>query len=230
MLARMNFQPHVNRHLCALLAVLAVAHGPLFAAASVPNIVAPEHRVQLDDPAWRDLVAIIEKRPSSIVSDFEERRWFTFKKEPTLLKGEARVSRERGLSLHYPGSPERTVIIDDRGIVVREDGHDTTPPADSRAAAANLALLNLLRFDLRPLEAAFEIYGERNGSAWVLALMPRAESLRRTLGQISVAGEGPAVRRIELRRSATQRVEILVAAPRWQGGPFSADELRAYFR
>ena len=73
-------------------------------------------------------------------------------------------------------------------------------------------------------------YGERTGSAWTLALVPRADALRRTLRQVTVAGESAAVRRIELRRSPTQRVEILIEPPRAQGVAFSADEVRRFFR
>jgi len=201
-----------------------------WAAAESGALVAPEHRLQPDDPAWRDLLSAIEQRPATGVSDFEERRWFSFKKTPIVLKGEARVSTERGLSLDYPGAEPRTVIIDERGMLVREAGRDMAPPADARASAANLALLHVLRFNLRPLAESFEIYGERNGSAWTLALVPRADALRRTLGQITVAGESAAVRRIELRRSPTQRVEILIEPPRAQGVAFSADEVRRFFR
>jgi hypothetical protein len=65
--------------------------------------------------------------------------------------------------------------------------------------------------------------------AWTLALVPRAEELRRTLGAIIITGEADLVRRIELRRSAVQRVEILVGDPRPQT-PFTAEELHRFFR
>ncbi|MBI4624678.1 MAG: hypothetical protein HY736_15845 [Verrucomicrobia bacterium] len=171
-----------------------------------------EHRLQPDDPAWRDLLAAIEQRPATGVSDFEERRWFSFKKTPTILKGEARVSTERGLSLDYPGAEPRTVIIDERGMIVREAGRDTAPPADARASAANLALLHVLRFNLRPLAESFETYGERHGSAWTLALVPRADALRRTLGQITVAGESARC----TRNSADRCRRCFISAGRWR--------------
>jgi hypothetical protein len=187
-------------------------------------------RVYLWDPTWRDLAGAFAQRPATIVSDFEERRWFSFKKTPTVLRGVARISAERGLSLQYAGSEPRTVIVDERGIIVREGGRDTVPPADPRAAAANTALLYLLRFDLARLTESFELFGERDGNAWRLAFVPRAEPVRRALGHIAVAGEGPRVRRIELRRSATQRVEIVIEPPRSEGVPFTAEELRQFFR
>lgn len=198
-------------------------------AAEPDPLVNPAHRLEVGNPAWSDLLAKIENRPDGSAS-FEERRFFPFKKTPTLLKGEVRVSRTRGLSLHYVEPDDRTVIIDERGLLQREHRGESTPPADPRATAANTAMLHLLRFDLRALTETFEIYGERKDSAWTLALIPRADALRRTLGQITVAGENVTVRRIELRRSATQRVEILVAPPRSPAVPFTTDELRLYFR
>ncbi|HVS51601.1 MAG TPA: hypothetical protein VHD62_04540 [Opitutaceae bacterium] len=191
---------------------------------------APQNPVQPDDPAWRDLRDAFARRPAAGVSDFEERRWFTFKKTPTVLHGVARVSTERGLSLAYAGPPARIVIIDDRGLLLREAGRDSVPPADVRTGGPDGVLLHLLRFDLKALAEEFDISGERTGAAWSLTLLPRTEALRRTLGQIAVAGEGTDVRRIELRRSATQRVEILIAPPQRLGAPFTADELRLFFR
>ena len=200
------------------------------AGADADALVTLEHRVDLADPGWRDLAGAFATRPASVVSGFEERRWFSFKKTPTVLKGIARVSAEHGLSLEYGGPEPRTVIIDTRGMLVREAGRDTAPPADARATAANIALLHLLRFDLPRLAETFQLYGERQGEAWRLAFVPIAEPVRRALGHIAVAGEGPRVRRIELRRSATQRVEIFVEPPRAEGAGFTADELRRYFR
>lgn len=208
---------------------LALVLAPLLHGAAADPLVAPAHRLQADDPAWRDLLTLVEHRPDA-TAGFEERRYFSFKKTPTLLKGEVRVSTARGLSLHYVEPQERTVIIDDRGLLLRETARDTIPPNDPRATAANTAMLHLLRFDLHQLAESFEVYGQRDGTAWTLALVPRDESLRRTLGQITVAGESATVRRIELRRSLTQRVEILVEPPRAPAVAFTADEVKRFFR
>ena len=91
-------------------------------------------------------------------------------------------------------------------------------------------MLHVLRLDLRALAEIFELYGQRAGAAWTLALVPRDAALRRTLGQIAVTGENAAVQRIELRRSLTQRVEILVGPPRDPAVAFTSDELLRFFR
>lgn len=218
---------HRRRWRTMVLVVGLISMLPLGAAEPAP-LVAPANRLASDDPAWRDLHAEVQRRADA-AAGFEEHRWFSFKKAPTVLKGEVRVSAARGLSLHYLEPQERTVIIDDRGLLLREAAVDTTPPSDPRATAANLAMLHLMRFDLRALAETFDLYGERTATAWTLALVPRDESLRRTLGQITVTGESAVVRRIELRRSLTQRVEILIEPPR-PPAPFTESETRRFFR
>jgi hypothetical protein len=188
----------------------------------------PAHRVARNDPGWGELAGEIRGR-ASVAADFTEERWFPFKKTPTVLHGEVRISADRGISLHYLDPEEQTVIIDERGSLLRSAAGDRAPPDDPRAGAANFALLHMLRLDLAALEPEFELYGKRAGPAWTLVLVPRADDLRRALGQIAVEGLGAAVRHIELRRSATQRVEITVAPPR-PGAAFTGDEIRRFFR
>jgi hypothetical protein len=199
-------------------------------AAEEPPLISAEHRLVLEpvDPAWRDVLAGLDQR-ATVDAPFEEHRWFPFRKKPVVLKGEVRIDAAQGLSLHYREPKESIVIIDRQGMLLRQGGRETTPPADARAGAANEALLHILRFDFATLAASFELYGRRTDKAWTLALVPRAEELRRTLGAIIVTGEADLVRRIELRRSAVQRVEIFVGDPR-PPAPFTAEELHRFFR
>ena len=189
---------------------------------------APAQRIAPDDPAWGKLAAGL-RQSTSVTANFTELRWFSFKKAPTALQGEVRVSAEHGLSLRYLAPEEQTVIIDERGMVLRSASGDSIAPADPRSGAANSALLHGLRLDFVPLAQVCELYGRRAGLAWTLALVPRGADLRRTLGRITVEGQGGAVRRIELWRSATQRVEISVQPPR-STAAFTPEELRRYFR
>ena len=191
-------------------------------------LVNPAHRLPLAAPAWSDLIEVFAHNPDT-AADFTERRFFPFKREPVELQGEVRVSAARGLSLHYTAPEERTVILDDQGVLMRGAAGQKAPPADPRAAAANEALLHVLQFNFPALEQDFELYGQRDGAAWTLALVPRTDTLRRSVGRITVAGEGAAIRRIELRRTARQIIEILIAPPR-PPTAFTAEELKTFFR
>jgi len=208
--------------------VLLTVFGVLGRAADSDPLLNPAHRLAPAAPAWSDLIDAFAHNPD-IAADFTERRFFSFKKEPVDLKGEVRVSVARGLSLHYTAPEERTVILDAHGVLIRAAAGDNGPPADPRAAAANDALLHILRFDFGVLEKDFELYGQRNGAAWTIALVPRTESQRRTIGRITVSGETATVRQIELRRSARQRIEISIDPPR-PAAVFTAEELKRFFR
>ena len=197
-------------------------------AAGADPLVNPEHRLASAAPAWSDLMAAFADHPD-ITADFAERRFFPFKTEPVELRGEVRVSAPRGLSLHYTAPEERTVILDARGMLLRTSTGEKAAPADPRAAAANDALRHILRLNLAALEPDFELYGERAGPAWTLVLVPRTETLRRSVGRITVTGEAATIRHIELRRTARSAVEIIIAAPRPLAA-FTTEEVKRFFR
>jgi hypothetical protein len=212
----------------ALIAVLIVCGAPPGFAGGADPLVNPGHLLAPEAPAWSDLVGAFAHNPD-IAADFTEHRLFPFKKDPVVLKGEVRVSAARGLSLHYTAPEERTVILDAHGVLVRAGGVESALPADPRAAAANDAMLHILRFDFGALEKDFELYGRRDGAEWTLVLVPRTETLRRSVGRITVSGRTATVRRIELRRSPKQCIEISIEPPR-PAADFTAEELHRYFR
>jgi glycosyltransferase involved in cell wall biosynthesis len=215
------------------LALLLVCAGAGHAAEPDP-LVNPAHLLAPGAPAWSDLAEAFAHQ-ADVTADFTEHRFFPFKKDPVELTGEVRVSAARGLSLHYLTPEERIVILDAHGVLIRGKDGQTAAPADPRAASTNDALLHILHFDFGALGKDFELYGQREAGTWTLVLVPRTEAQRRTIGRITVAGSagggtGPAsVRRIELRRSARQAIEILIAPPR-PPAPFSAAELKRFFR
>jgi hypothetical protein len=227
--------PTVLRHrrrqpttVAAVALALLLIGGGLARAAEAEPLVDAAHRLPPAAPGWSDLAEAFAHNPDT-AADFTERRKFPFKKEPVELKGEVRVSTTRGLSLHYTAPEDRTVILDAAGVVVRAPTGENAMPADPRAAAANDALLHVLRFDFAALEKDFELYGQREGARWTLALVPRTETLRRSVGRITVLGEATAIRHIEIRRTPTQAIDISIASPR-PAAVFTADELKRFFR
>jgi hypothetical protein len=211
---------------------LALVFAGIFAVSALAGetsvLTAPENRIGRDDAGWGKLAAELRAQ-AAVTANFTELRWFAFRNSPTLLKGDVRISADHGLSLHYLEPDEQIVIIDAQGGLLRSKTGDRAMPTDPRASAANFAMLHLLKLDLALLSDSFELYGRRTDSAWRLALVARDADLRRTLGTIIVEGSGASILRIELRRSATQRVEITMTAPRTSAA-FTADDLRRYFR
>jgi hypothetical protein len=197
-------------------------------AADADPLVNPEHQLAPAAPAWSDLIDSFAHNPDT-TADFTEQRFFPFKRDPVELKGEVRVSTTRGLSLHYTTPEERTVILDNQGVLLRAKAGEKAPPADPRATAANEALLHILRFDFVALQKDFGLYGQREGGMWTLALVPLTETLRHSVGRITVNGEAAAIRHIELRRTPKQAIQISIEPPRART-EFTPEELRTYFR
>lgn len=213
----------------ALVLVLAGAVFPVTAAHGADAaLIAPAHRLNPADAAWRELAERFARRPDTC-ADFEERRFFPFSKNPTVLKGEVRVSRRHGLSLHYTGPDERTIVFDGQGMLVRDPAGRAKPPPDPRANIANEALRHILRFDFAALAADFELYGRVQGAAWSLALVPRTRDVRQALGNVFVEGEGDFVRTIGFHRSERQHIDIAMSRARSEG-EFTAEDVKRFFR
>ena len=201
---------------------------PTGRTAEADPLVNPAHQIATDAPAWHDLATAFAHKPD-VTATFTEQRFFPFKKAPVELNGKVRVSASRGLSLQYLEPEKRTVILDEKGVLIRAPAGEKAAPSDPRAAAANEALLNLLRFDFPALEKDFELYGEQIGATWTLVLVPRTDALRHSIGRITATGEGATIRHIEIRRTARQAIEITIDPPQ-PPAPFTAEELKTFFR
>jgi hypothetical protein len=188
--------------------------------------IEPANRLAPEAADWRGLAEAFARQPE-LTADFVERRHFPFRSEAVVLKGEVRLSRAHGLSLRYTAPEERIVILDQEGVLMRETSGQKAPP-DPRAAMANAALFHILRFDFAALEKEFELYGRKVGDEWSIALVPRAEAMRKAIGNIYVAGEKAEVRSIELRRSVKQHIDIEISAAR--PTDFTPEDRKRYFR
>jgi hypothetical protein len=205
--------------------------GPAASSPALAKLVSPETRLTdpASDPAWRELFATLAANKTR-QSSFEERRFFPFRKTPVILQGEIRIVPELGLSLRYLEPEPRIMIVDRKGVLMRDDaGQERAAPADNRAQAATSALVNVLRFDFDALKKEFEVHGRRDGMAWALAFVPRDPSFANLLGVLTVSGEQNALRKIEMIKSPTQRIEITIKDAQ-EDVLFTADTLRRFFR
>lgn len=204
-----------------------------FAALALHAGAVPEMGPQLvagkNDAEWLPLFSELGAR-RAVSSEFTEHRWFPFKKIPVVLKGVMRLSPDLGMSLGYVEPEKRIIVIDSRGLLLRDaDGRQREIPVDPNSPAATTALLPILNFDWQKLDQAFQVFAAREGSDWRLDFVPRDAQLANTLGRITALGTGNMMRQLEFRRSAMQRVEIFIGETR-QGVEFTADEKKAFFR
>lgn len=218
------------------LPILALATGLLPASASAAPAVPPPPAIPAtivsdpaNDPVWRALFATLGT-PKSRVSQFEERRYFPFRAEPVVLNGEIRLSPERGLSLHYFGSREQTVIVDRAGVLMRDGrGRQRAAPNDSRAQAATSGLFEVLRFELPSLVKDFEVHAGGTPAGWTLGFVPRDPKLAELIGAVVVQGAQARVQQIDLLRSDKQRIEIRIKST-LEDVIFPEDVVKRFFR
>jgi hypothetical protein len=197
----------------------------------VNDLVSPATRLEdpASDPKWRELFQRLAPNKTR-QSTFEERRYFPFRKTPVVLQGEIRIIPELGLSLRYLQPEPRILVIDKKGLLMRDEaGQERVAPDDGRAQAATTALVNVLRFEFEALKKEFDVYGRHDGATWRLAFAPRDPTFANLLGILTVAGEGNALRRIEMIKSPTQRIEILIKDTQ-EDVLFTADTIRRFFR
>src|SRR5688500_16867036 len=179
---------------------VAVAQGPAATGTTLDGLVSPQTRLSdpAKDSAWRELFAKLAPNKTR-QSVFEERRYFPFRKAPVVLKGEIRIVPELGLSLRYLEPEPRILIVDKKGLLLRDDaGQERPAPSDSRAQAATSALVHVLRFDFEALQKDFEVHGRREGPRWALAFVPRDPAFANLLGTLTVSGEQNVLRTIEM--------------------------------
>ncbi len=186
-------------------------------------------REPITDAAMETLFAALAAK-TPIQAQFTEHRWFPFRKTPVLLKGEMRFSKDSGLSLHYSKPEEQVVVADEKGLLLRDKkGKTRTIAADPRAPDMGSALMIIFRFDYRALCGSFQVLGSREGKTWIVVFTPLDARLVHSLGVITVSGEDEVVTRLEFKRSASKRIEILIGETR-SGVSFDAQEMKRFFR
>jgi hypothetical protein len=203
----------------------------LLPAADVAELMAPANKITVgeNDAPWRELSAALAAN-GNVAAPFTENRYLPFKKIPVVFTGDMRLSPERGLSLAYTKPENQLMIVDSQGVLLRDArGRQRELPNDPRAQAATTALLHVMRFDLAELSKNFDLYGLRTGDDWQLVFDPRPGELASVLHRLVVTGQGAQVKKLEMRKSALQGMEILIGDVRTQV-EFTPEETQKSFR
>jgi len=179
-------------------------------------------------PEWQSLFDALSVRVPRFAT-FEEERSFPFKKQPVVLQGELRIMPGHGVSLTYTQPTRQTLILDDAGVLLRDEhGRDRAVPA-RRAPATVTQLGELLQFDVTTLARNFELAGDRDGERWMLALKPLDGAVADATGAILLRGHHAQIDEIVLSPDRGPRIRISITSVH-TGQPFAAAEFARYFR
>lgn len=182
-----------------------------------------------DDAEWRDLFAKLAAQ-GAVRSTFTEQRFFPFRRQAVVLHGEMRHAPGHGLSLHYTDPEDQVMIVDEKGLVMRDThGRSRELAADPHAPRMDTVLLPVLRFDLPALLRYFDVRAARNGAEWRVDFEPATPELARQLSTVTVFGTGDRITQLEFHRAANQRVVVQINRTETHV-VFSPEELRRFFR
>ncbi len=186
----------------------------------------------LSEPLSRKLEELQEKAQSFAAREipFQEKRFFPFRKTPTVVEGIVRIWRGVGTSIAYPAS--KTVVIhDEEGILLRrisEDGSYRERASKVGWSNAIELLGSAFNFDQRELNQAFELNWEEGDGNWKILMEPR-EAEGGNLESVTINGNGTNVESIVMGFLDRKRIEIFpeeeIARP-----TFSEEEQAMYFR
>ncbi len=150
-----------------------------------------------------------------VAAPFTEERFFAFRKEPKVYQGFFRKSEAGSVSLAYT-EPEVMALHIGEGFAYykKGDGAVRSIPQSDDASGALAIFPALLGLDFEALSAYYDIRGECVEKRWQLVLEAKAElEGTMTYARIEVEGDGRAVQRIELLKSAKQRIVIVMGEP-----------------
>jgi len=182
-----------------------------------------------NDQEWLPLLQTLAAK-NAVFATFNEQRWFSFRRKPVVLAGEMRMEPTRGLSLRYLKPDEKMMIVDSRGIVLRNArGRSRGVKSDPRSPNTGEALLRVMRFDLENLVTDFDMHAVRSGERWRFDFVPRVEQFAASVGPITVWGEESEVTRLEMKPTKGPRIEITITSASDQV-VFTKEEVSKYFR
>lgn len=179
-------------------------------------------------PAW---IAAL-RTTDAIHATFHEERQLPIRREPLELTGELRFQTDLGLSLHYLTPEERTLIVDEKGVALRDDrGRTRRAPAGSKATQSAAVLLDILRFDFATLAEDFEIVAPEPAAdgSWTLTFTPTPAGQRRGLQHVEVNGHGTSVDHLTLAAGSAEQIDITIDRTD-RSTAFAAEEIERYFR
>lgn len=189
---------------------------------------------QTDSPAGlQGKLAELEKAAAEYPArkiDFNEQRFFSFRKVPVELEGVLRIWEDHGVSIVYP--EKRTgIVADETGVLLRKYSKDGGFRQKSGGSGES-DTMNLLKaafeFDRVALEEAFEMDWQNGGEQWSIGLTPR-DPEEKKIERLLIIGTGEAVVKIEMSFAGDRRIEI---QPQEEIGleRFSEEDERLYFR
>ena len=162
---------------------------------------------------------------------FTEERTFAISKNPLRQTGTLRSSKENGLSLSYETPKPHVIIVDDKGLIDRQPGHERqiTVADHPELAALTDLYLNLLRGNADKLFEYADVFFTARDQTWEMGLASHDANVAKRVGKVIISGGGRSIRQLEnlLPNGETRVLEL----GRTERNPkFPPDVIQTFFR
>ena len=162
---------------------------------------------------------------------FTEARTFAISRNPLRQTGTLRSSKENGLSLSYETPKPHVIIVDDKGLIDRQPGHERqiTVADHPELAALTDLYLNLLRGNADKLFEYADVYFTARDQTWEMGLASHDANVARRVGKVIISGGGRSIRELEnvLPNGETRVLEL---GKTERNPKFPPDVIQMYFR
>lgn len=182
-----------------------------------------------NDADWKALFNSLPET-QSVEASFEEWRYSLLRDRPSYLKGVLRFDQEIGVSLNYLEPSERTIIIDEKTVSMRNDSGETrTLPDDERYNWIPDLIGTIFSFDLDSWKGGFILkdYSVK-GENWSAVIEPKQDTGRDRIREVTMKGDNVYVTAMEMRMKGGKRVKIEVASAE-KNISFSEEAIKRYF-
>ena len=182
-----------------------------------------------DDAQWKALFNCLPQT-QSVEATFEEWRYSLLRDRPSYLQGVLRFDQKIGVSLSYLKPSERTIIIDENSVSLRNpEGETRTLPDNERYNWIPYLIGTIFSFDLESWKGGFILKDYSvEGENWSAVIEPKQDTGRDRIREVTMTGDAVYVTAMEMRMKGGKRVKIEVASAE-KNISFSEEAVKRYF-
>ncbi|MGB0372275.1 MAG: LolA family protein [Opitutales bacterium] len=184
---------------------------------------------ETEDARWEALFKSLPET-ASVEARFEEWRHSLLRDRPSYLKGVLRFDSELGVSLNYVEPSDRTIIIYEDSVAMRNsDGETSSLPDSERYNWIPNLIGTIFSFDLESWKGGFLLKDySLEEEVWTAVIEPKEDTGRDQIREVKLIGDAVYVTEMEMRMKGGKRVNIKVASAE-KNIAFSSEVKELYF-
>ena len=166
-----------------------------------------------EDDRWESLFQNLPET-DSVEAKFEEWRHSLLRDRPSYLKGVLRFDQNLGVSLSYLEPSQRTIIITEDSVALRNpEGETRSLPDEEKYNWIPDLIGTIFSFDLDSWKGGFLLKDySLEGQIWSAVIEPKMNTGRDQIREVKLIGDEVYVTEMEMKMKGGKRVNIKVAS------------------